>query len=262
VRRYARIYAGFVRTSLNRELEFRANFFAKVGENVVWMVFFLLILQVVYMNADSIAGWSKGDGYILAATCFLLLAIVNAIFAHGLVELPDKVRKGTLDFDLVKPIDIQFLLTLRKFNFSEIGTLTVGLVVVFVGAGMSGHAPSFSNVAAYLGMLLCSITIFYSFNLVMMTTSIWLVRVDNLWVLGHTVFDIARFPLDIFGTRLRSLLTYYIPLAFIATMPAKALLGTLDLITAAVGVIWAVCFFLFARSFLRFALGHYTSASS
>lgn len=262
MRSYWRIYKNFVRTSFNRELEFRGNFLAKVGENVVWMVFFILIIQVVYMNADSVAGWSKGDGYILAATCFLLLAIVNAIFTFGLVELPDKVRKGTLDFDLVKPIDIQFLLSLRKFNFSEIGTLLVGIVIVFVGASMAGHSPSVKDTILYLLMLGCSICIFYSFNLSMMTMSIWLVRVDNLWVLGHTVFDIARFPLDIFGARLRVLLTYYLPLAFIATMPAKALLGTLDAKHAIIGVLWACGFFVFSRKFLKFALRHYTSASS
>lgn len=260
--RYWRIYANFVRTSFNRELEFRGNFLAKVVENIVWMGFFLLILQVVYLNADSVAGWGKGDGYTLAATCFLLLAVVNAIFTFGMVELPEKVRKGTLDFDIVKPVDIQFLISFRKFNFSEVGTLLVGIVMVFIGARLAGHVPSLADITLYILMLLCSIVIFYSFNLAMMTTSIWLVRVDNLWVLGHTVFDISRFPLDIFGVRMRTILTYYIPLAFIATVPARALLGRLDMAHAAIGVAWAIGFFVISRWFLKFALRHYTSASS
>lgn len=262
MRHYWRIYANFVRTSLHRELEFRGNFLAKVGENVVWMCFFVLILQVVYMNADSVAGWGKGDGYVLAATCFLLLAIVNAVFAFGLVELPEKIRKGTLDFDLVKPVDIQFLISFRKFNFSEIGTLLVGIVMVFVGARLADYVPTLADIGLYMLMLICSITIFYSFNLLMMTTSVWLVRVDNLWVLGHTVFEISRFPLDIFGARMRAILTYYIPLAFIATVPARALLGRLDFMHVAIGLAWSVGFLAISRWFLKFALRHYTSASS
>ena len=42
--RYWKIYRTFFTSSLARELEFRANFFAKVLQNGVWIFFFLMIL--------------------------------------------------------------------------------------------------------------------------------------------------------------------------------------------------------------------------
>jgi ABC-2 type transport system permease protein len=95
-----------------------------------------------------------------------------------------------------------------------------------------------------------------------MTTSIWFVRVDNLWVLGHTVFEIARFPMDIFGTRMKLALTYCVPFAFLATVPARALLGDLPWYMVAIGVAWALLSFMLSRWFLTFALRSYSSASS
>jgi ABC-2 type transport system permease protein len=122
VQRYWKIYRTFFVSSFARELEFRANFIAKVGQNVVWIFFFILILLVIYRNTNSVAGWSRGDAFVLAATCFFMNAAFSAFFM-SLTEIPEQVRRGTLDFVLTKPVDTQFWISTRKFNFDQIGTL-------------------------------------------------------------------------------------------------------------------------------------------
>lgn len=257
-----RVFRQFIRSSFTRELEFRGNFIAKILQNIIWMLFFLLILKVVYLNTGVVAGWKEGDAYILSATCFLMLSIVNGFFTYNLIEIPEKVRKGTLDFDLVKPIDTQLLVSIRKVRFDEIGTFLVGIVMVMLGTKMGGHVPSAWNVFSYLFLIPCAIVIFYNFSLMLMTLGIWLVRVDNLWVLSDSIFVIARFPLDIFGPTATRVLTFFVPLAFISTVPSQALLGRLAPEMALWGIGWAAAFALGGRAFFRFALRHYTSASS
>ena len=48
MQRYWKIYKTFFLSSFARELEFRANFFAKIGQNVIWIFFFVLILLVIW----------------------------------------------------------------------------------------------------------------------------------------------------------------------------------------------------------------------
>ena len=95
-----------------------------------------------------------------------------------------------------------------------------------------------------------------------MTLSIWFVRVDNLWVLSETVLDISRFPVDIFNISIQRGLTYVLPLAFLATIPARQLVVGFDLPIVLLGVFCAVFAPVFSRWFWRFALRFYTSASS
>lgn len=261
VSRYWRIYRTFFTSSLARELEFRANFFAKILQNVVWIGFFLLIILVIYRNTDTIAGWSKGDAMILAASCFLMNAVVSALFM-SLMEIPEQVRRGTLDFVITKPIDTQFWVSFRRFNFDQIGTVLVGVALVVVGVRMSGLSPSAAQFAAYLVLLASATTLFYAFNMALMTLGIWLVRVDNLWVLGETVMQVARYPIDIYTTGLQRFLTYFVPLAFLATVPASQLVKGLDWGMAGIGALWALGLLAFSRWFWNFALRHYSSASS
>lgn len=259
--RYWRIYRTFFVSSFARELEFRANFFAKILQNVMWIFFFLMILFVVYRNTDQVAGWTKGQSFVLAATVFLMDAITRALF-FSLNEIPEQVRKGTLDFVITKPIDTQFWISTRKFNFDQIGTLFAGLVMVAVGVVSAEVRPDAAQWTAYVLLVIASIVIFYSFSLALMTTGIWLVRVDNLWVLGDSVQQISRYPIDIYSGVAQRIFTYFLPLAFISTVPARQLVNGFDAQMLGLGLGWALLFFLGARWFWRFALRHYTSASS
>jgi ABC-2 type transport system permease protein len=72
----------------------------------------------------------------------------------------------------------------------------------------------------------------------------------------------GRFPLSAYPPTLRLVFTLVLPIAFLTTVPAEAILGratpgwiALALLVAAVSL--ALC-----RAFWRFALRHYTSASS
>jgi len=190
---------------------------------------------------------------------------MNSIFTgffFSLNEIPQHVRLGTLDFIITKPVDTQFWISIRKFEFGQLGTFLAGTVMVVVGVVTAHLHPTFAQWAGYLILVAASLLIFYSFNLILMTTGIWLVRVDNLWVLGETLTQISRFPIDIYSAGLKRLFIYFVPLAFIATIPSSQLKSGFDPRMIILGLVWAVCFLLAARWFWRFALTHYASASS
>ncbi len=261
MKRYLRIYKVFVSSSLSRELEFRANFIAKVGQNVMWIGFSVLVLLVLFRNTNSIAGWSRAESFALLGTVSILEAMSKAVF-FSLTEIPEQVRRGTLDYVVTRPIDSQFWVSSRRFSFDQIGSFVAGLVMVIVGLTSTHHTPSALSWLAYGTSMLAAVCIFYSFNLAMMTTGIWLVRVDNLWVLSESVSSIARYPIDIYGANLKMVFIYFVPLALLATIPTTQLVRGLDLPLLRVSFLWATAALLLARTFWRFALRHYGSASS
>lgn len=261
MRRYWKVYKSFFTSSFARELEFKANLIAKFAQNLMWIFFFVMILFVVYGKTNSIAGWDKGDAFVLAATVFLMNALFNALF-FSLQEIPQQIRMGTMDFVVTKPIDTQFWVSTRKFNFDQIGTAFAGCVMVAVGIHLSKLSPGVEAWGAYLLLVFASVAIFYSFNLALMTTAIWLVRVDNLWVLGESVVGVARYPVDIYEAGVRRFLTFVVPLAFLATVPARQLVKGLDLQALWEGAAWALVVLTLSRLFWRRAMRSYSSASS
>jgi len=262
VRFYWRLYKAFLRTSLVREMEFRANFWAKVFYNLLWLGFFLVTLKIIFRHTDSIAGWNEAEALVLASTLYLIDALISTLFYFGLSELPALVRQGTLDFVLFKPVDAQFWLSLRRINLDQLGSLVVAVLLGIYALLQLGYIPPLVNVLLYLSMVLTGVLIFYSFHFMMMTLSIWLVRVENLWVLSDVFAQLGRFPTDVFDRVLRRVFTYVLPIAFLATIPAKALLGKASAVFLGFAVAWAFVFFVAGRLLWKFALRSYTSASS
>jgi ABC-2 type transport system permease protein len=197
----------------------------------------------------------------LAATVFLMNAVANAFF-FSLAEIPNQVRMGTLDFVVTKPIDSQFWVSTRKFNFDQIGTLVAGVVMIAAGVVTAKIHPDPLQWIGYLVLTGSALALFYAFNLALMTTGIWLVRVDNLWVLSESITQIARYPLDIYGSGLQRLLTFAVPLGLLSTIPARQLVRGFDLGMIALGLAWSIAALLLSRTFWRYALRHYSSASS
>ena len=55
-------------------------------------------------------------------------SVVQTFFMTNVDELTDLIRTGGLDFILLKPIDTQFLVSLRRIDWSSLANLVAGLV--------------------------------------------------------------------------------------------------------------------------------------
>ncbi len=198
---------------------------------------------------------------IVAATSMLILAIFWMFF-FSLMEIPEHVRKGTLDFIVTKPIDSQFWVSMKKFNFDQFGTLVAGGAMLALGIVRSKVTILPIQWLAFGVMIICGIAVFYSLMLALMTLGIYLVRVDNLWALGETLSSVARYPNDIYAPTVRSILMFGFPLALLATAPAIQIAKGIDLLVIINGIAWASFGLIGSRLFWRRATKSYSSASS
>ena len=114
-------------------------------------------------------------------------------------------------------------------------------------------------------MAICfGIAVHYSIMLGLAAVSFWIVRAQGL-VYGYFNFlNIARYPDVIFPRLFRLIFGWVIPVIIIANIPARLLIKSfgqpvplmLHLIIASTIVFWLT------RAFWKFALRHYSSASS
>jgi ABC-2 type transport system permease protein len=79
---------------------------------------------------------------------------------------------------------------------------------------------------------------------------------------GSGFLETGRFPVSFYRGWIRAPLTAVIPVAFMTTFPAEALLGRLELSTVVIAIVLALFSFIVASRFWLFALRYYTGASS
>jgi ABC-2 type transport system permease protein len=106
------------------------------------------------------------------------------------------------------------------------------------------------------------VLVLYSIWILVISASFVVVKVDNLSYLFGSMFDAARWPINVFRGALRIAFTFVFPLAVMTSYPAMALLGTLTASTAVFAVGGSLVFAMISRLVWLRAIGSYTSASS
>jgi len=247
VRRYIEIYSIMLRNSLIREMSFKANFLLWMLVEVLWFVGQIVFFGIIFGSVNRIGDWSKWEVVLLVGTHQMIAQLFQAFFFMNISNIPELVRTGKLDSMLVLPIDSQFAASTKQFGLDSVVNAALGGAVVL-----------------YLVAIGFGIAIHYSIMLSLAAVSFWIVRAQGL-VYGYFNFlNIARYPDVIYPRLFRFIFGWIVPVVIVANIPARVLIKSLGqpawlmfhLIVAATIAFWS------SRIFWRFALRHYSSASS
>ncbi|MGA9521538.1 MAG: ABC-2 family transporter protein [Myxococcaceae bacterium] len=260
--RYLRLLWIQLRASLLMSVQYRYDFLIDGAISVFWTLTALAPLIVVYDQRQEIAGWSFGEALLVIGWFTLLQAVLEGAINPSLVSVVEHIRKGTLDFVLLKPADAQFLVSTAKFlPWRVTNVIAAGAIFVYAFQRI-GTAPTALQLGAALLLFITSVAILYSLWILTVSAAFYVVKIDNLTYLFQSIFDAARWPSSIFPTGLRLLFTFVIPLALMTTFPASAMLGRLEVMDIALPIAGAIVFSAFSRMVWLRSIGRYTSASS
>jgi ABC-2 type transport system permease protein len=262
VRRYLRLLAVQLRASFALAVQYRVEFLVKGFLALFWSSWSLVPLLVVYGHRPAVGGWSFEEALVVVGWFMVMKGILEGAVNPSLVSVVEHIRKGTLDFVLLKPADAQFLVSTAKFEPWRVVDVAAGVVIFAVAFHRMGRLPAPGHVLAALALLVCAAATLYSLWILVVSAAFFVVKVDNLSFLLSSIFDAARWPTTVFRGGWRAFFTFVVPLALMTTYPALALLGQLGVATAAIAALGSAAFALFSRVVWTRAIGHYTSASS
>jgi ABC-2 type transport system permease protein len=264
MRRYFEIWGIMLRNSLIRELSFKANFLLWLVVEILWFCGQILFFGIIFGQVDKIGDWSKWEVVLLLGTHQIIAQLFQAFFFINISNIPELVRTGKLDSLLVLPIDSQFAVSTKQFGLDSVINALLGFIVVATSLVQLNVTPGLGTILLYLIALGFGVAVHYSIMLTLAAISFWIVRAQGL-VYGYFNFlNIARLPDVIFPQPFRFVFSWIIPVIIVSNIPARLLIksfgqpGWLIFQLVAAGAI----VFSLSRIFWRFALRHYSSASS
>ena len=262
IRKYLKVYTKFLHTSLASELEYKTNILIDLFTAVLSLIGSIFLLSIFFQNNGRIGGWEFKEVLIIQGIYTILNGITNTWFNPNLTEIVKHVREGTLDFVLIKPIDSQFFISLKKINPSGFLEIILGFCLLLFCIKINQINLNLSFLTLSLITIICSISILYSLWFFISTTTIWFIKTWNATEVLRSFLYIGRFPLNSFSFYLRIFFSVFLPIAFITTIPSEVFLGLSPIWKIFLEVIVAIVFVITSRKFWLFALKSYSSASS
>ncbi len=260
--RYGRSLRRFWLSSLQAEFEYQLNLVVELLAVVGNLVGSLFVLRLLFGNGASLGGWSWDAALVVLGLYTLLDGFTSCVLQPNLSQIVNHVQNGTLDFVLLKPIDSQFWLSTRSFSPWGLPGIAAGLALI--GWALMQRSSAISPLGLLIGvvLLVSGALILYSLWFLLASLSIWFVKIWNATEVLRYTLVAGRYPISAYPAALRLVFTFVLPVAFLTTVPAEALLGRSSASWVFGSLAAATLALVGTRLFWRYALRHYTSASS
>src|ERR1051325_6143454 len=219
--RYLRLFGVFFKTSIQTDMEYRADFFTRIVASLLGLLATLGGLTVVFQYTDNIRGWKQPEVVVLISVYYLMDGLIEMFIGPNMRQIMEQVRQGTLDFVLLKPVSAQFLATFRQVNIWRIVNVLVGLGLTLYTVGRLSLKIGAPQAFSFVVTLLAGVAVVYSLWLFLVSLTFFFTRIDNIEQIVWQAFEAGRYPIEIYPAWLRGALTYGIPVAIIITTPAQ-----------------------------------------
>ena len=258
--RYLTLFSIQVKAAALLSLQYRVDFLIQGVMALFWNATALVPLLVLFSMRSGVAGWSQYEAMLVVGFFMALKGVLVGVIQPSLGNVVEHIRKGTLDFLLLKPADAQFLLSTSKLDLPRVVDVAAGLSLVVFSLARARVRPSVAEVALSLLTLACALAILYSLWIMVASLAFHVVKIDNLSYLIVSTFDAARWPSSVFRGALAFIFTFVVPLTLMTTYPALALLGRMSCLQTATTLGVAFMFLVCSRLVWLRSIRSYTGA--
>jgi len=241
-----------IKKNFKNEKELKSSFIISVVGMAINNIAFLILWYYFGKTVGEINGWKPLDIFGLYGFSSTSFGLVEALFA-GMFSIPEYITSGNFDKYLLTPKNILLKVSTSKISTSALGDLLFG-VICFIVFAIYNKLTMIQLLISLL-LIIVSSLIFYSFSLICMSISFYLMDGHNVsnglygMFLSNSIYHggaytgVLRF---IFMFIIPSLLLGAIPVEIVKNLDINSLLMIL-----ALTVFWFVFSILFFYKLLK-----------
>jgi ABC-2 type transport system permease protein len=262
--RVLKLIPRFIQVSFQEEAAYRSNFFISILSSILNLVTGILGIAILFGQIKAVNGWGVFETMALLGV-YLIVAALRGLFIgpglEALAGMDGEIWAGKFDFVLLRPLNTQTFVSLRKWRLFSLFDLLLGVGVLVMAAVNLPGGLSFVNVAGFLLALVSGLSILYAILLIFSALVFWSPGVLFTWIFDG-LFQMSRYPMGMYPGWLKMALTWIVPVGMITTVPAEALTGMLNPWMLAASMVLAAILLTAGTLLFRVGLRRYASASS
>jgi ABC-2 type transport system permease protein len=257
-----KLLGSFLRLNIQMSLAYRADTVVNILLNLMWLGWELLSLNIIFSNTTSLGGWGLGELIALLGVFRLVNTMMIALIWPNTEKFNTSIRDGSMDYNILLPINTMFLVTFSRITVWRIWDLILAIILIIVGINMSGDTTTVSSILTFLLLTISGTVVIYSLWIVLIALTFWFTKFDNNVTILQALMDAGRYPATVYPAWLRIIVTFIIPIAVATTIPLQALRGDLDAARVVLFFVIGIASFWVASRVWKSGLKQYSGASS
>jgi len=218
------LYAVLAVADTRAQMQYRASFWTRTGTDFLGLLSEFVPIVLLVNRFGAIQGWSLAELAMLYGMVGVSWALVE-LWLHGFETFGELLVTGELDRWLLRPRGILLQVAASHFEPHRIGRVLQALLVLAAGILVLRLSPG--GVLWVVVGVAGGVAFFAGIVMLGAASQFWTLgktsELQNMLTYGGTAA--LSYPVSIYETWFRRVLTYGIPMAFVNYFPALAALG-------------------------------------
>lgn len=215
----------FIKINWRNSIEYMGDFTVIILNFIVVTALTVIFWKSILGDVAEVSNWSMNELIILGIFGSVSWALSE--FFAGSWQLPEKILQGELDKYLSKPINPLYALVMESMQLDEVlKGVILFIVLIPLYFWKYDYSGTIFNVIMSIFCLIIGVLIISFIRIFFSLLSFWIGDSNILNRIVHLEdFNLERYPINIYQRNIQSILTWFIPVGFMATYPAMIFLN-------------------------------------
>lgn len=255
VKRYVRLYKIFIIQFFKYLMQSKADFWIGLFGFFLTQATGIAFLYLIFAQIPSLAGWT----------------LPQLIFIYGFAQIPRgldhlftdniwlvawwHVLNGQFDRYMLRPMNLYFQIICEKLQPDALGELLVGAILIGVALSQGVVIVDSTHIFLFIVSVIAGSIIYTAIKLLFASFAFWMKVSGPVLYTAYMLADFAKYPTEVYGKGVRFIITWIIPFAFVAYLPASYFLKPGVNPFSTIGVECIIAAVSFAIAYLVFHIG-------
>lgn len=224
-KRYVRLYkvliSQFFKVVLQSKVDFLMGLFGFFLSQFTGIAF----LYLVFEQIPSLQGWTLDQLIFIYGFAQIPRGIDHLLTDNIWMLAWRLVVTGNFDRYMLRPMNLFFQVISEKLQPDALGELLVGSILVIRCLIKGIVVVDGIHIVLFFVSILAGAVIYTAIKLFFASLSFWLKTSSPFLQMAYEMANFAKYPIEIYAKGIRFVITWIIPFAFVAYLPASYFLG-------------------------------------
>ncbi|WBW98399.1 ABC transporter permease [Oceanirhabdus sp. W0125-5] len=263
MRRYWKLYKRFISQYLKILMQSKTNFFMGFLGFFSVQMSGIAFLYLVFENIPNLNGWSFYEILFIYGFAQLPRGVDHLLTDYLWVFSRNTIVTGDFDRYILRPINPLFQVIAERLQLDAVGELVTGVLIMGIAYNKLNMSLTLIEIVLLIIVIIAGAIIYTSIKLFIASLAFWMKQTMHLLFMVYSFSDFAKYPNNIYSKAIQGVITFIIPFAFTAFIPASYFLNKSSIYLGIFGTVGvAIATFVIAYSTWCIGVKNYESAGN
>ncbi|MGN0155645.1 MAG: ABC transporter permease [Lachnospiraceae bacterium] len=264
LRRYRRLYKVFVAQFFKYLVQSKADFLIGLFGFFFTQITGIAFLYLIFEQIPVLGGWDLSQLVFIYGFAQIPRGIDHLFTDNIWLVAWQLVVNGKFDRYMLRPMNLFLQVIFEKLQPDALGELLVGTILTVISLQRNVVIVDGVHILAFLISMVAGTVIYTAIKLLFASFAFWMKISGPVLYTAYELSNFAKYPTEIYEKGVKFIITWIIPFAFVAYLPASFFLKPDVSFFATIGIecILAVVFFAIAYFVFYKGTSAYESAGN